>query len=105
MKISQKYSHLNGEEYLIVHHKELYSEIKKIINSIDAKNFKTKVSKEKTMKGSMLYSPVDLNKEFKNQFQQLNWAESRYSYYITLQRDLMEKSISMSAEKQKKFLI
>ena len=24
MKIAQKYSHLNGEEYLIVHHKKLY---------------------------------------------------------------------------------
>ena len=27
MKIAQKYSHLNGEEYLIVHHKKLYKEI------------------------------------------------------------------------------
>ena len=24
MKIAQKYSHLNGEEYLIVHHNNLY---------------------------------------------------------------------------------
>ena len=28
MKIAQKYSHLNGEEYLIVHHNDLYKEIK-----------------------------------------------------------------------------
>jgi hypothetical protein len=27
MKIAQKYSHLNGEEYLIVHHNILYKEI------------------------------------------------------------------------------
>ena len=27
MKIAQKYSHLNGEEYLIVHHKPIYDEI------------------------------------------------------------------------------
>ena len=27
MKIAQKYSHLNGEEYLIVHHNDLYNEI------------------------------------------------------------------------------
>ena len=31
MKIAQKNSHLNGEEYLIVHHNKLYSEIKRII--------------------------------------------------------------------------
>jgi hypothetical protein len=32
MKIAQKYSHLNGEEYLIVHHNDLYKEIKVIAN-------------------------------------------------------------------------
>jgi len=47
MKIAQKYSHLNGEEYLIVHHKKLYKEIKDVISSIDAEKFKTKISKEK----------------------------------------------------------
>ncbi len=38
MKIAQKYSHLNGEEYLIVHYNNLYKEIKEVIASIDAKN-------------------------------------------------------------------
>jgi len=42
MKISQKYSHLNGEEYLIVHHKKLYKEIIDVIESIDASKFLTK---------------------------------------------------------------
>ncbi len=104
MKIAQKYSHLNGEEYLIVHHNNLYKEIKKIIQSIDAEKFKTKVSKEKTKKGNKLYSPVELNREFNKEFQRLNWNESRYSYYITLDRTLMEKSILMPLDKQKKFL-
>lgn len=36
MKIAQSYSHLNGEEYLIVHHNNLYKEIKDVIASIDA---------------------------------------------------------------------
>jgi hypothetical protein len=105
MRISQKYSHLNGEEYLIVHHKNLYNEIKDIVCSIDANKFKTKISKEKTMKGTNLFSPVDLNKEFNKEFQKKNWKESRYSYYITLNRELMEKSITMPANEQKKFLI
>jgi hypothetical protein len=54
MKIAQKYSHLNGEEYLIVHHKNLYDEIVEIIASIDANQLKNKISKEKTMKGKKL---------------------------------------------------
>jgi hypothetical protein len=57
MKISQKYSHLNGEEYLIVHHKKLYDEIISVVESIDANNFMTKESKEKTiLNGSHLFS-------------------------------------------------
>lgn len=49
MKISQIYSHLNGEEYLIVHHPDVYKEIKNVIESIDASVFKMKESQEKTM--------------------------------------------------------
>lgn len=104
MKIAQKYSHLNGEEYLIVHHNDLYEEIKEVIASINADDFKTKVSKEKTKKGNTLYSPVDLNKEFDKKFPKLDWNETRYSYYITLDRELMEKSILMPSSEQKKFL-
>ena len=47
MKIAQKYSHLNGEEYLIVHHNNLYEEIKKVIETINASDYKTKISKAK----------------------------------------------------------
>ena len=105
MKIAHKYSHLNGEEYLIVHHKRLYSEIKEIIKSVNANDHKTKVSKEKTKKGIGLYSPIELNKVFDAKFSNKNWKESRYQYYITLNRDLMEKSISLSSKEQKDFLI
>lgn len=104
MKITQRYSHLNGEEYLIVHHKPLYEEIEKIISSINAARFKTKISKEKTMPGKRLYSPIDLNKEFKQKFNKKGWKESRYQYYITLNRELMEKSLTLPPKEQKRFL-
>lgn len=105
MKIAQKYSHLNGEEYLIVHHKKLYKEIKDIIKIIDANKFRTKISKEKRKTGNKLYSPIDLNNAFDIEFTRRNWNESRYNYYITLNRELMEKSVLMSTKEQKKFLI
>ncbi|MGC9336757.1 MAG: hypothetical protein ACP5EQ_01470 [Candidatus Cloacimonadia bacterium] len=65
MKIIERHSHLNGEEYLIVHHKNVYKEITEISQSVDANKFRTKASKEKTMKGKLLYNPDELNREFK----------------------------------------
>ena len=105
MKIAQKYSHLNGEEYLIVHHPGLYQEISDIIAGIDANLFRTKISKERTKIGNSLLSPIDLNKVFHEEFSKRQWHESRYSYYITLNRDLMEKSLKMTAREQKEFFI
>lgn len=105
MKIKQKYSHLNGEEYLIVHHNKLYKEIKDVIHSIDANKVKTKISKEKNKLGTKLFSPVALNKIFEREFSTKNWTESRYNYYITLDRKLMEQSVLMPAKEQKKFLL
>lgn len=105
MKITQKYSHLNGEEYFIVHHNKLYREIKDIIKGINADDYRTKVSKEKTKKGAYLYSPVEINKALDVEFSKRGWRESRYSYYITLNRELMEKSLLMSSKDQKEYLV
>lgn len=105
MKIAQKYSHLNGEEYLIVHHKKRYNEIVDVIRSINADEYLTKESEEKTMKGEMLYSPIELNRTFSLKFRRLNWNESRYQYYVTTDPKLLQELIPLSYEEQKKFLI
>jgi hypothetical protein len=105
MKIAQKFSHLNGEEYLIVHHNDLYKEIKQVITNIEADKFRTKISKEKRKIGNSLLSPIALNEAFNIEFNKKKWAESRYNYYITLNRELMEKSVLMSAKEQKEFFI
>ena len=105
MKIAQKYSHLNGEEYLLVHHKKLYKEIVSVIDSIDASKCLTKVSKEKTMTGKVLYSPIDLNKIFNEKFYDLHWQETRYQYYVTTNQKLLPELIALPYEKQKEFLI
>lgn len=105
MRITQKYSHLNGEEYLIVHHYDLYEEIKSVIAGLDASIYKTKVSKEKRTMGQLFYAPIEMNGAMDTAFSALGWAESRYNYYITLNRELMEQSLSMSAKEQRKFFI
>jgi hypothetical protein len=105
MRIAQKYSHLNGEEYLLVHHSDLYKEIIDVIKSIDASKLLLKKSKEKTMKGRILYSPKHLNLEFNKLFRKLNWNESRYKYYITTDPKLLPELISLPYKEQKQYLI
>ena len=55
MKIAATYSHLNGLEYLLVHKPNVWKEIQNIITRVDSSKCRTKVSKEKTMKGKLLY--------------------------------------------------
>ena len=69
MQIKARYSHLNGEEYLIVHRKQLWEEVQTVIAEVDAFSCRTKVSREKTMQGKMLFSPADMNQAFKGSFQ------------------------------------
>ena len=46
MRIVERYSHLNGWEYIQVHKPALWVEIEKAIHSVDAESCKTKISKE-----------------------------------------------------------
>ena len=102
MKISETYSHLNGLEYLLVHKPKLWEEIKNVISSVNANKCRTKVSKEKRMAGKMLFSPIDLNKEFKKLLSKSNWNESRVSYWVTKNEKLIRKTLSLPADEQKR---
>lgn len=101
MKIVQFYSHLNGYEWLLVHHRPLWREIQEIIKPIDAERYKTKVSKEKTMTGRLLYSPIELNARFSEGFRKAGWRESRTSYWVTDDYKLIRKTLHMEPKKQK----
>lgn len=101
MKISETYSHLNGLEYLLVHKPELWKEIKSVITEVDAGKCRTKVSKEKTMQGKLLFSPVDMNSEFNRLLREKSWQESRVSYWVTRSEKLIRQTLTMSADEQK----
>ena len=102
MKIAETYSHLNGLEFLFVHKPKLWKEVQNVIQAIDGEACKTKVSKEKTMKGKLLYSPIDMNNFFKEQLQLLKWNESRVRYWVTKDEKLIRKTLTMSPDEQKK---
>ena len=104
MRIVDKYSHLNGEEFLIVHNQAIYDEIVDVVNKVDAKKFLTKQSNEKTKVGKILYDPDSINREFKRLFSHYNWEEVRRSYFISSQYDLVKILEPLSFEEQKRYL-
>ncbi|MEM4302250.1 MAG: BglII/BstYI family type II restriction endonuclease [Candidatus Caldarchaeum sp.] len=77
MKIVGKYSVKNGLQILEKNYREELHEVYTVIESIDADRYKTKVSKEKTSKGKILYSPGRLNNAFKEAFSQQGWQTIR----------------------------
>jgi len=102
MKIVQIYSHLNGVEFLLVHQPGLWQEIQDVIGQVDAEVCRTKVSNEKTMKGKLLFSPVDMNKAFTQLLQNKKWKENRVRYWVTSSEKLIRKTLTMPPEEQKK---
>lgn len=98
------YSHLNGFEWIQYHQKQMWDEMEGIIKAIDAESYRTKVSKEKTMKGKMLFSPVDINKRMKDDFEKLKWFESRTSYWVTDDYKLISRTMHLPPNEQKELI-
>lgn len=101
MRIIETYSHLNGLEFLLVHKPKLWKELEAVIESIDANACRTKISKEKTMKGKSLYSPVVMNQKFNELLGAKGWGESRVSYWVTKDARLIRKTIALPPAEQK----
>jgi len=53
-------THRDDLEFLLLHKRSLWKEIQSVISDVDANKCRTKVSKEKTMKGELLFSPIDM---------------------------------------------
>lgn len=104
MKIIDRYSHLYDEEYLIAREPQILAEIERVIRTVNAKDCFTYKSRAKKTQGQTFYSPKALNACFMAEFKKRKWQSSTYTYYLTLDRELMEATLSMSAEEQKEFL-
>ena len=101
MQIRAKYSHLNGWEFLYVHHKELLEEIEQVIDSVDAEGCRTKISQEKTKKGQVLYSPQDMNEAIKVGFTSREWQQRRQGFWVTSDAKVVCNIANLSAIEQK----
>jgi hypothetical protein len=82
MRIVYEYSHLGGTEILQVRYPDCEREIYEVIAEVAAK--RTKISKEKTMRGRELYSPTDMNQQFRQAFRTRGYSELRDTYTITM---------------------
>jgi len=54
------------------------------------------------MRGKLLFSPIDMNAAFKRLLRKSSWEESRVSYWVTRSEKLIRKTLTMSAEEQKR---
>ena len=104
MQVKAKYSHLNGEEYLIVHKPKLWDEVQSVINKVDARSCKTKMSREVRTRDKMLYSPVDMNRAYRDGFEDCGWKERRSTFWVTDNEKIL-RSIYHLPEKEQKTAI
>lgn len=101
MRIAETYSHLNGLEYLLVHKPQIWKQIQDVVRTVNAEKCKTKVSKEKTKLGRVLYSPIAMNKAIKNGFGTRSWSERRVNYWVTKDAKLIRQTMHLSSAEQK----
>jgi len=104
MRIVERYSHLNGWEFLLVHRPHLWDEVQNVIASVDAELCKTKESMERGKVGTLLYSPIAMNTDFKSRFGALGWSESRTAYWVTANAELIRKTLNLDTQEQKRVI-
>jgi hypothetical protein len=73
LRLAAQYSFKNGLDEVTKRVPHLLAEIKDAISAVDATVARTKLSREKTKVGKMLYSPVALNKAFQRELYPKGW--------------------------------
>lgn len=105
VRIVEQYSHLNGYEHILVHKPQVWTDIVDVIGTIDTETCRTKLSKEKTKLGRMLLSPQEINKRFVGEFSKRDWHESRTSYWVTSDVQLIRKTVSIPPDEQRQAIL
>jgi len=75
MIIAGIYSFNGGKEIIEAKFTAEFREVEQVIATVDSLVYKTKVSKEKTMPGRMLYEPRSLNRAFRAEFSARGWLK------------------------------
>ena len=102
MQIAEKYSHMNGEEHLMVHEPTLWQEVQDVILGVDGEACRTKLSRERGYgEETMLYSPVVMNKAFKEGFEERGWYSVSRMISDNSEPEVMREVTGDSPDSQK----
>ncbi|MBS7838029.1 BglII/BstYI family type II restriction endonuclease [Wohlfahrtiimonas chitiniclastica] len=77
MKIVATFDFNGGQNIVETMYASELAELEQAIQNIDATLYQTKESKEKTMMGKMLYSPVEINKAFRDELYPNGWINHK----------------------------
>ena len=102
MQIAGLYSFAGGKDVVERLFSKELSEVKQAILSVDANKCKTKKSREKTMRGRMLFSPIKLNREFVIRFKRSKWTHG-VREYCEYPRQFYVDGYAIPKETQKPF--
>lgn len=102
MRIAAKYSHMNGEEFLLIRREKLWREISDLIESIDTTDHRIKVSREdKTKRDVSFYSPTSMHRAFKEGLEHFGWKSERISW-TTQNEQMLRDAPHMLPDEQMK---
>jgi hypothetical protein len=101
LRIVKSYSHLNGLEFLEAREPELLKEIQQVVQSVDAAQCRTKISKEKQKLGKALYAPKVLNKALEHGFDALGWKSVQTTYWVCEDPRTNRKVMDLPSREQK----
>jgi hypothetical protein len=73
LRLAAQYSFKNGLDEIANRYPHSLAEVKAAIAAVDPSQARTKLSREKTKVGRMLYSPVALNKAFQKELYPQGW--------------------------------
>jgi hypothetical protein len=105
MRIQEVYSHLNGREHILVHKPGMWDQIVEVIGKVDAAGCRTKVSKEKTKVGKILYSPVEMNNCYATLLRAYGWVPSVTRYWVTANQELVRRTLALPPDEQRQAIV
>ncbi len=104
MRITKKYSHLNGEEWLLVHENDTYQEILASLWAVDAEKYRADTEKKAPRVCKSLYDPLTLTQAFALELTTREWAAVSYSHYVAHDPDQIELLAHASLHEQERYL-
>jgi len=98
MQTARVYSHLNGQEHILVHEPNLWVEIAAVIEAVDASACKAKMAEDNSRQERVLYSPKQLNRSFARELRARGWKAPRTGPWATADHGPTSKRTWMPSE-------